>query len=138
MAQTRRRRRRKHRGTQGGSIDTGRGRGPRPRSRQEARDRARSQMKSRKKGGSKGGARRTYDRRDVPPTWRSAVNRALIGAVIFAVLLIVPFHQPVGASIALAALMLALYVPMGYYIERFFYNRRQAQKRQAVQKNGKG
>jgi hypothetical protein len=93
-------------------------------------------MKSR--GKPKGSARRTYDRRDVPPTWRSAVNRALIGAVIFGVLLILPFHQPVGSSIALAGLMLALYVPMGYYIERFFYNRRMAQKQRAAQKNGKG
>jgi Sec-independent protein secretion pathway component TatC len=93
-------------------------------------------MKTRK--GSKGKRRQPQDRRDVPPTWRSAVNRALIGAVIFGVLLIVPFHQPPGSSIALAVLMMALYVPMGYYIERFFYNRRQAQKQRVAQKNGKG
>ncbi len=93
-------------------------------------------MKGRRK--PKGKGRQSVDRRDVPPTWRSAVNRALIGAVIFAVLLIVPFHQPPGGAIALAALMLALYVPMGYYIERFFYNRRQAQKQRVAQKNGKG
>lgn len=135
MAQTRKRRRRKHRGTQGGSIDRGRA-GTRPRSRQEARDRARSQMRSGKK--SKGKERQPYDKRDRPPTWRSAVNRALIGAAIFAVLLIVPFHQPPGSAIALAVLMLALYVPMGYYIERFFYTRRMAQKAKAASQNGKG
>ena len=136
MAQTRKRRRRKHRGTQGGSIDRGRAGGGRPRSRQEARDRARSQLKSGKK--SKGKSTKTFDRRDVPPTWRSAVNRALIGAAIFAVLLIVPFHQPPGSAIALAVLMLALYVPMGYTIEKFFYNRRQAQKQRKASQNGDG
>src|SRR5436190_20777443 len=130
MAQTRRRRRRKHRGTQGGSIDRT-GRGPRPRSRQEARDRARSQVRSGKK--SKGRRRQPQDRRDRPPSWRSAVNRALIGAGIFAFLLIVPFHQPVGGALGLSALMMAVYVPMGFYIDRFFYNRRQAQKQRAAQ-----
>ena len=136
MAQTGKRRRRKHRGTQGGSIDRGRGGGPKPRSRQEARDRARSQMRGGGKKSTKG-KRQTYDRRDRPPTWRSAVNRALIGAAIFAVLLIVPFHQPPGSAIALAVLMLALYIPMGYTIEKFFYNRRMAQQQRAASKNGK-
>jgi hypothetical protein len=130
MAQTRRRRR-KHRGTQGGSIDTRRSSG-RPRSRAEARDRARSQMKSGKK--AKGSKRRQpQDRRDRPPSWRSAINRALIGAAIFAFLLIVPFHQPVGGALGLSALMMGVYVPMGFYIDRFFYNRRQAQKQRAAQ-----
>jgi hypothetical protein len=130
MAQTRRRRR-KHRGTQGGSIDTRRSSG-RPRTRAEARDRARSQMKSGKK--AKGSKRRQpQDRRDRPPSWRSAINRALIGAGIFAFLLIVPFNQPVGGALGLSALMMGVYVPMGFYIDRFFYNRRQAQKQRATQ-----
>jgi hypothetical protein len=128
MAQTRRRRRRKHRGTQGGSIDTRRSAG-RPRSRAEARDRARSQMKSGRKRGKR---RQSYDRRDREPTWRSAANRALIGAGIFLFLLLVPFHQPPSGAIPLAVLMLAVYIPMGYAIERFFYNRRQAQKQRAA------
>jgi hypothetical protein len=126
MAQTRRRRRRKHRGTQSGSIDR-RPTGPRPRSRAEARARARSQLR----GGGRRKSRRTGDRRDVPPTWRSAVNRALIGAGIFLLLLLVPFHQKPTAAIPLAVVMLALYIPLGYAIERFFYTRRQAKKAQA-------
>ena len=32
-------------------------------------------------------------------------------------------------SIALAAFMLLIYIPLGHYIDRFFYNRRQAAKR---------
>jgi hypothetical protein len=71
------------------------------------------------------------DRRDIPPTWRSATNRALIAAGIFLALLILLFGQPLGSSLALAAFMLLLYIPMGYAIDRFFYNRRQAAKRRA-------
>ena len=115
MAQTKKKRKRKHKGTQGGAIDR-RGRTSRPANRQEARARARRQM---------------GDRRDVPPTWRSSINRALIAAGIFLVLLIVLFGQAIGSSIALSAFMFLLYVPMGYYIDRFFYDRRQASKRKA-------
>jgi hypothetical protein len=128
MAQTRRRRRRKHRGTQSGSIDR-RPSGPRPRSRAEARARARSQVRG---GSRRQKGRRGVDRRDVAPTWRSAVNRALIGAGIFLLLLLVPFHQKPVAAIPLAVVMMALYIPLGYGIEKFFYNRRQAQKAKAA------
>lgn len=110
MAQTRKRRRRKHRGTQGGRIDTKR-RG-RPRSRAEARSRA--------------GAKRA-PRADLPPTWRGAVVRGLvISALLIATLL--AFSKPVGASIAFGAFMLAFYIPMGYYIDRFMWRRRQRAK----------
>jgi len=78
-------------------------------------------------------ARSRVDRRDVRPTWRGAVNRALIGAGIFLVLLLLPFHQPASAAIPLAVLMMVVYIPLGYSIERFFYNRRQAQKARAAQ-----
>jgi hypothetical protein len=113
VAQTRKRRRRKHRGTQGGSVDR-RGRTSRPRSRQEARSRARKQLGQKREG---------------PPSWRSAVNRGLLGAGIFLVLLILLFRQPLASSVALTVLMLAIYIPLGYYMEQFFYNRRQAAKR---------
>jgi hypothetical protein len=121
MAQTRRRRR-KHRGTQSGSIDR-RGRGGRPRSRQEARARARKQM------GTK---------RDVPPTWASAVTRGLLGAALFAVLLIALFGRPVAASLVLAGLMLLIYIPLGHFIDTFFYNRRQAAKRRQRERSARG
>jgi hypothetical protein len=114
MAQTRRRRRRKHRGTQSGTID--RRRGARPRNRQEARARAR---------------RQTVDRRDIPPTWRSAITRGLIAAAIFLVLILLLFQQPVAQAVPLALFMLAIYIPFGYMVDRFFYNRRQASKQRA-------
>lgn len=91
-----------------------RGRTSRPRSRQEARARARKQLGQKREG---------------PPTWTSAVTRGLFGAAIFLLLLVVLFKRPVGASVGLAALMLLIYIPLGYYIERFLYNRRQAARR---------
>jgi hypothetical protein len=84
-------------------------------------------------GGGRTKARSRVDRRDVAPTWRSAVNRALIGAGVFLLLLLVPFGQPATAAIPLAVLMMVVYIPLGHSIERFFYNRRQAQKARAAQ-----
>jgi hypothetical protein len=121
MAQTRRRRHRKHRGTQSGSVDR-RVRGGRPRSRQEARSRAKRQM---------------VDRRDVPPTWRSATNRGLIAGAIFLVLLLILFRRPPAEALPLAAFMLLIYIPMGFGIDRLLYNRRQAQKQRAKASDGR-
>ena len=120
MAQTRKRRRRKHRGTQTGRIDTSGPRG-RPRSREEARARARSK---RKRQPSKG---RVVDRRDIPPTWGGAFKRGLIGAGIFFLLFWLVFGRDVGPAAVLSVVMLGMYVPMGYYIDRFMYRRRQRQ-----------
>ena len=91
MAQTRKRRRRKHRGTQGGRIDT-RQRG-RPRSRAEAQSRARR--------------KRRPARSDLPPTWRSAIIRGSIISALLVVTLTV-FDKPLGASILFGAFMLAV------------------------------
>jgi hypothetical protein len=115
MAQAKRKRRRKHRGTQGGAIDR-RGRTSRPRNRQQARAQARRQV---------------ADRRDIRPTWRSSLNRALIAAGIFVALLILLFGQEPLPALGLGAFMLAFYIPMGYGIDLFLYNRRQAKKRRA-------
>jgi hypothetical protein len=114
MAQTRRRRRRKHRGTQGGRVDRGRRRGGRPSNRQEAKAQAK---------------RRAESRRDRGPSWGSSFLRGLVGAAIFFVLMVAAFARPVGAGLALSVVMLGLYVPLGYYVDRFFWRRRQAAKR---------
>ncbi len=116
MAQTKRKRRRKHRGTQGGSIDR-RGRRGRPRTRDEARAQAR---------------RRAEVRRGVP-TWGSAFRRGLLGAGIFFLLVAFAFGQGVGQALVLSLVMLGLYVPMGYYIDRFFWRRRRQQELRARQ-----
>jgi hypothetical protein len=111
MAQTKKKRRRKQRGTQGGRVDTGARKG-RPRSREEAKARARSRRKPAVK-------------QDLPPTWRSSMVRGIFAAVIFSALLILLFKKPVGASLIFGAFMLAFYVPAGYYIDMAMWRRRE-------------
>ena len=122
MAQTRKRRRRKHRGTQTGRIDN---RGPRgrPRTREEARARARQKRKRQ--------PAKAMDRRDIPPTWGSAFKRGLFGAAIFFLLFWLAFGREVGQAAALSVVMLGMYVPMGYYLDRFMYQRRLRQQQAA-------
>ena len=120
MAQTKKRRRRKHRGTQGGRIDSGRRRA-RPRSREEARARARS---SRSKGVS---------RFDSPPTWRSATMRGLVAAGIFAALLLVLFKQSIAQALGFGVFMLAFYIPAGFLIDSYMWRRRERSRLRSKQ-----
>jgi hypothetical protein len=115
MAQAKRKRTRKHRGTPAGTIERT-GRTGRPRTREEAKKIARQ---------------RRAERFSKPPTWRGAVNRAAIAAAIFGVLVILLFQRSVAQGVALAAFMFLLYIPLGYgtdlMIYRFRQRRRQAQ-----------
>jgi hypothetical protein len=110
MAQTKKKRRRKQRGTQGGRIDTARR--SKPRSRAEAKSQARAK-------------RKPIARVDLPPTWRSSIIRGLVAAVVFFVLLLLIFKRPLGASLALGAFMLAFYIPAGYFIDMTLWRRRE-------------
>jgi hypothetical protein len=110
MAQTKKKRRRKHRGTQGGRIDTNRR--VRPKTRAEAKARAKSGTKRAPRG-------------DHPPTWRNSALRGIGAAVIFAVLLLVIFKRPIGAALGLGAFMLVFYIPAGYYIDMMMWRRRE-------------
>ncbi|HET6831003.1 MAG TPA: hypothetical protein VFH44_06590 [Solirubrobacterales bacterium] len=108
-------RRRKHRGTQTGSISRRQAR--RPRNRQEAMAQARTR--------SKGGGRQRVDRRDVEPTWRSAATRGLLFAALLLPVSLL-FGQPLAGAIVLTVIAAIVYIPLGYYTESFFYKRRQA------------
>ncbi len=114
MAQTKKKRRKKHRGTQTGRIDS-RGRRGRPRTREEARAQAK---------------RRSSGKNQVVPSWGGALKRGLFGAAIFLILMMLAFKRPFGEALALSVVMLAMYVPLGYYVDRFFYSRRRARERQ--------
>src|SRR5918998_3678036 len=98
MAQTKRKRTRKHRGTPAGTIDRA-GRTGRPQARQDVKQVARQ---------------RRQERLDSPPTWRGAVNRAAIAAAVFGVLVVLVFGRGVAAGATLAVLMFVLYIPLGY------------------------
>jgi hypothetical protein len=111
MAQTKRKR--KHRGTQAGTIEA-RGRtGRRPPTQVEGRKVSRE---------------RRANRFDRPPTWRGALNRAAISAAVFAVAVVVIFGRPIPDALVLGAVMVLLYLPMSYYTDRFLYKRRIRQK----------
>ena len=112
MAQTKRKRRTKHRGNAAGVVETrGRtGRRPEP--------------------VKKSGRELRMERLDRPPSWRSAANRAAIASLLFVVAVVLLFKQPIGSAIAIGAFMLLLYVPLGYYTDLFIHRRRQAKKAQ--------
>jgi len=117
MAQTKKKRQRKRRGTQGGRIDTN-ARRSKPRNRAEAKARASAKRKPAQK-------------QDLPPTWRGSITRGLFAAVIFAVLLLLIFKRPVGVSLALGAFMLAFYIPAGYFIDMTLWRRRERARMRA-------
>ncbi len=116
MAQSSNKRRRKRRGTQGGSIDT-RGRSSRPRTREEAKARARS-----------GGGKSSAKKQDLPPTWKGSAIRGGIAAVIFVFILLVLFKRPVPVSLVFGLFMLVFYIPTGYYIDLSMWRKRERQR----------
>ena len=111
MAQTKKKRRRKHRGTQGGRVDPNR-RAGRPRSREEAKARARA-------------GRKSPAQVDAPPTWRSAITRGAVAAAIFTVILMLLFRRPPATALGLGAFMFVFYIPAGYYIDSMMWRRRE-------------
>ena len=112
MAQTKRKRRRKHRGTQAGTVEA-RGRTGRPQTATEAK-----QIRK--------------DRRDArlntPPTWRSSLNRAALSAVVFGVFTVIAFGWSIAQAVPLTLAMVLIYLPLSYVTDRYLYNRRQRQK----------
>ncbi len=111
MAQTKNKRRRKRRGTQGGRVDSS-PRGGRPRSREEAKARARSR-------------RKPVAKQDLPPTWRGAFVRGAVAALIFAVVLAVFLGKSLGAALLFGSFMMVFYVPAGYFIDMTMWRRRE-------------
>jgi Flp pilus assembly protein TadB len=112
MAQTKRKRRSKHRGTPAGTIEA-RGRTSRPPSPEERKKQARS--KAREKRLSR------------PPTWKSSLTRASFAAVLLFLFLLLTAkgHNKVAVALLFTVVALAIYIPAGYYIELFLWRRRQ-------------
>src|SRR3954452_13066351 len=104
MTQRKKKRRRKHRGTQGGRIDRRPTRG-RARSRAEAQSRARSKTK---KSGPK---------TPLPASWGTALKKGGVAAVLFVGLLAL-FGQNPAVSLLVGLLMLGFYVPMAFLMDR--------------------
>ena len=113
MAQTKKKRRTKHRGNAAGMVEArGRtGRKPTPAERKATEKELAAQ------------ARR--DRCNREPTWRAASQRAALAAVVFGVMLVLLFDTPVERAIPLTGFVLLFYIPLGYYTDQFVYRRRQ-------------
>lgn len=113
MAQTKRKRKRKHRGTAAGTVSRT-ARTGQPRTREEAKRISRE---------------RRRERLDREPTWRGAINRAAIAAIVFALLVIIAFGRPVDQGLLLGVFMFGLYIPLGYVTDRTIYNFRQRKRK---------
>jgi len=55
-----------------------------------------------------------------------------MAAILFG-LMVLPFGRGIAPSIMLSVTMLLFYVPAGYYLEQFLYNRRRASEQKARQ-----
>ena len=115
MAQTRRKRRTKHRGTPAGTIQT-RGRTGRPLSADERKKQTRADARAR--------------RLNTPPTWKGSATRGALAAILLFVLFAVlgKGKNPIVSAAIFSLFAVALYIPGGYYMEMWMYRRRQRQR----------
>ena len=113
MAQTKRKRRTKHRGNAAGSIEA----------------RGRTGRKPNETERKKGGASAREDRRLNEPTWSGAATRAGMAAVLLFVLFqlgVAGAKQSIATSLVLALAAFVIYVPLGYKVDHLFWRRRMA------------
>ncbi len=117
MAQTRRKRRTKHRGNAAGVVES-RGRtGRKPTAAEksgDARERAREKEK-------------LLDKRDRPPTWRGALLKAMFAAILMLLVVILLLKQS-NQAISLFPIVLVMYTLISYYTDKLVYDRRQRKK----------
>ena len=114
MAQTKRKRRTKHRGNAAGSIEV-RGRTGRKPTAEEIK---------------RGAAR---ERRAKPPSWNSAATKAVAMAAVLFVLTqlhILGKNTSVAQGLFLAVFAMLLYTPLAYFTDRTVYNRVQRRQQQ--------
>src|SRR3954464_2425109 len=105
MAQTKRKRRSKHRGNAAGKVET--------------RGRTGRQVAPAK--GGKGGLLRA-DRFDREPSWRSAANRSAIATALFVVGISCLQHNVVPA-LAIGIVMFFMYTVLGFHTDKWVYQR---------------
>jgi hypothetical protein len=111
MAQTKRKRRSKHRGTAAGTVES-RGRTGRKLTPEERKKAAATSQRN--------------ERLFREPTWRGAAVRAGFAAVMLFVLFQIGIgpRQDVLSSLGLSLLAFAIYVPLGYMTDRAIWRRR--------------
>jgi Flp pilus assembly protein TadB len=116
MAQTKKKRRSKHRGNAAGGIEA-RGRtGRKP----TADERKASEREL--------AAERRRERMTRPPSWKSAATRAALAAIVFGLLLAFFFGQTIAQTVSLTAFVFIFYIPLGYYTDALLYKRRMSRE----------
>jgi len=113
MAQTKKKRRTKHRGNAAGIVEV-RGRTGRKPTAEE-----------RKASEKEAAAQARRDRLMRPPSWKSAAQRAALAAIVFALLLVLLLDTEPVQAIPLTAFVFVFYVPLGYYTDQLIYRRKQ-------------
>jgi hypothetical protein len=118
VAQTKRKRRSKHRGNAAGTIEargrTGRKPEPQAKKKQTARERRNQRLAQ-------------------PPTWQKATLRAAAAAGLLFVLTQVGLFQqdvPLGQAIAVCLFAMLIYIPIGYMFDNWMYKRFSKQQQQ--------
>ncbi|HYZ80961.1 MAG TPA: hypothetical protein VE571_06815 [Solirubrobacteraceae bacterium] len=111
MAQSSRKRRRKHRGTQAGTIET-----PSHRAGKTTKAAASPSRPARPQRTAR------------PPSWKAAGYKAAAAALVFALLSATLFHNKGGAGTIVVTVIFVffLYLPIAYWTDRAVYKRRQA------------
>ena len=115
MAQTKRKRRTKHRGNAAGTVEArGRtGRPPTPEERKKQKQTARAAARAPK-----------------PPTWTSALKKASLATAFIFIFLLVTNKFKVVPALVFALLAMLLYIPSGYYLDGYIYRRYQKKQLQ--------
>jgi Flp pilus assembly protein TadB len=120
MAQAKRKRTRKHRGNAAGIVERP-AHNSRPTS-QTATKQRRPMSKDDQRAEQR---RKRQERMSRPPTWKGAMQRAGVAALLFAVLVTVFFKEKAVNSVTLAAFMFLVYIPLSYFTDRALFNWRQ-------------
>ena len=127
MAQTKKKRKSKHRGNAAGMVEA-RGRtGRKPTSDEKAGQSSRGQTKS------ASGVR--PHRLDKPPTWKGALFRAAVASASFFAVLVLFFKRPAQASAVVAVMMILVYTPLGYFTDLWIHKRRLIKKSKLAEKS---
>ena len=126
MAQTKKKRKSKHRGNAAGMV--------------EARGRTGRKPTTDEKSG-RGGRESKQDssgvrahRLDKPPTWKGAMFRAAVASASFFAVLVLFFKRPAQPSAVVAVLMILVYTPLGYFTDLWIHKRRLVKQAKQAEK----
>ncbi len=118
MAQTRNKRKTKHRGNAAGVVES-RGRtGRKPTAAEKKGEAASASERNRQK---------LIDKRDQPPTWRGAFYKAMIASVLLLLVMLLFLKQSTGVA-GLFPIVLGGYTVVSYYTDKWVYDRRMRKK----------